>query len=105
MKLSHSMPLPQLEPWTTYMARVRVQTLPNYPGIWSEWSNEYVWTTDWGMSLGHHHTPGQPHCTGQGRLYTHSTLGNGSECPTHTLSEELGRERSVSLLFLLSIGD
>lgn len=55
---AHSMDLPQLDPATTYSARVRVKTLPNYYGPWSEWSNEATWTTDWGMSLGHHHTPG-----------------------------------------------
>lgn len=53
-----SMDLPQLAPDTTYSARVRVKPISNYYGIWSEWSNEYTWTTDWGMSLGHHHPPG-----------------------------------------------
>lgn len=52
------MDLPQLESDSTYCARVRVKPLPNYYGPWSEWSNEYTWTTDWGMSLSHHHTPG-----------------------------------------------
>lgn len=47
------MDLPQLEPGTSYCARVRVKTIPEYKGLWSEWSNECTWTTDWGMSLGH----------------------------------------------------
>ncbi|XP_021492385.1 cytokine receptor common subunit beta [Meriones unguiculatus] len=47
--IQHSMLLLQLEPATTYEARVRVQTLPNYTGIWSEWSNKCSWTTDWVM--------------------------------------------------------
>nr|XP_034372784.1 cytokine receptor common subunit beta-like isoform X2 [Arvicanthis niloticus] len=46
---AHSMDLPQLDPATTYSARVRVKTLPNYYGPWSEWSNEATWTTDWVM--------------------------------------------------------
>lgn len=52
------MDLPQLEPDTSYCARVRVKPISNYDGIWSKWSEEYTWKTDWGMSLGHHHTPG-----------------------------------------------
>ncbi|XP_027241256.2 cytokine receptor common subunit beta isoform X1 [Cricetulus griseus] len=43
------MALPLLEPYTTYVARVRVKTLPNFDGIWSEWSKEYTWTTEWVM--------------------------------------------------------
>ncbi|KAL1763965.1 cytokine receptor common subunit beta [Sigmodon hispidus] len=46
---SHSMPLPLLMPSTTYCARVRVMTLPEYYGIWSEWSKEWCWITDWVM--------------------------------------------------------
>lgn len=46
---AHSMDLPQLVPDTTYCARVRVKPISNYDGIWSEWSNEYTWTTDWVM--------------------------------------------------------
>ena len=55
---AHSMDLSQLEPDTSYCARVRVKPISNYDGIWSKWSEEYTWKTDWGMSLGHHHTPG-----------------------------------------------
>ncbi|XP_036064565.1 cytokine receptor common subunit beta-like [Onychomys torridus] len=46
---AHSMALPQLKPFTTYQARVRVKPLPDYYGIWSEWSEENTWTTDWVM--------------------------------------------------------
>ncbi|XP_051045269.1 cytokine receptor common subunit beta isoform X2 [Phodopus roborovskii] len=46
---AHSMVLPLLLPSTTYVARVRVKTLPDYYGIWSEWSKECTWTTDWVM--------------------------------------------------------
>lgn len=46
---AHSMVLPQLEPSCTYVARVRVKTLPDYDGIWSNWSKEHTWTTDWVM--------------------------------------------------------
>ncbi|XP_059103592.1 cytokine receptor common subunit beta-like isoform X2 [Peromyscus eremicus] len=46
---AHSITLPQLKPSTTYRARVRVKPLPNYHGIWSEWSEEQTWTTDWVM--------------------------------------------------------
>nr|4QQV_A Chain A, Interleukin-3 receptor class 2 subunit beta [Mus musculus]4QQV_B Chain B, Interleukin-3 receptor class 2 subunit beta [Mus musculus]4QQV_C Chain C, Interleukin-3 receptor class 2 subunit beta [Mus musculus]4QQV_D Chain D, Interleukin-3 receptor class 2 subunit beta [Mus musculus] len=41
----NSMDLPQLEPDTSYCARVRVKPISDYDGIWSEWSNEYTWTT------------------------------------------------------------
>uniref|UniRef100_A0A8C0WKR5 Fibronectin type-III domain-containing protein n=1 Tax=Castor canadensis TaxID=51338 RepID=A0A8C0WKR5_CASCN len=48
---AHSMPLPVLEPDTKYCARVRVKPSPGpYRGIWSEWSGEHCWTTEWGMS-------------------------------------------------------
>lgn len=91
---AHSMDLPKLEAATTYCARVRVKPISDYYGLWSEWSNEYTWTTDWGMSLCHHHTPGQPHCTGQGRLESHSTLcaflGNGTWHITRTVNGDLG---------------
>ncbi|XP_052017527.1 cytokine receptor common subunit beta isoform X1 [Apodemus sylvaticus] len=46
---AHSMDLPQLVPDTTYCARVRVRPIRDYYGRWSEWSNEYTWTTDWVM--------------------------------------------------------
>ncbi|XP_052603431.1 cytokine receptor common subunit beta [Peromyscus californicus insignis] len=46
---AHSMALPQLKPSTTYRARVRVKPLPDYHGIWSEWSEEQTWTTGWVM--------------------------------------------------------
>ncbi|XP_007503493.1 cytokine receptor common subunit beta isoform X2 [Monodelphis domestica] len=36
-----------LEPATDYFARVRAKiSSESYRGIWSEWSNEYKWTTD-----------------------------------------------------------
>lgn len=41
--------LPPLEPSTTYQARVRVRTHDGYNGIWSEWSEECSWDTEWGM--------------------------------------------------------
>ncbi|XP_037702438.1 cytokine receptor common subunit beta isoform X2 [Choloepus didactylus] len=45
---TRSMPLPHLEPSTRYWARVRVQPTPGgYKGIWSEWSEESVWDTEW----------------------------------------------------------
>ncbi|XP_027630752.1 cytokine receptor common subunit beta isoform X1 [Tupaia chinensis] len=44
----HTMALPALEPSTKYWARVRVRPTPNdYNGIWSEWSEECTWTTEW----------------------------------------------------------
>ncbi|XP_050021632.1 cytokine receptor common subunit beta isoform X4 [Alexandromys fortis] len=46
---AHSMSLPRLVPSTSYSARVRVKPLPEYYGIWSEWSEECTWTTDWVM--------------------------------------------------------
>ncbi|KAB0400350.1 hypothetical protein E2I00_010446, partial [Balaenoptera physalus] len=48
---AHSMCLPPLEPATRYQARVRVKPDPQgYNGIWSEWSEESSWDTEWGMS-------------------------------------------------------
>ncbi|XP_014635375.1 PREDICTED: cytokine receptor common subunit beta-like [Ceratotherium simum simum] len=48
---AHSMSLPQLEASTGYQARVRVKPAPGgYNGIWSEWSEERSWVTEWGMS-------------------------------------------------------
>lgn len=48
---AHSMCLPPLEPATRYQARVRVKPDPRgYNGIWSEWSEESSWDTEWGMS-------------------------------------------------------
>ncbi|XP_062932179.1 cytokine receptor common subunit beta isoform X2 [Cynocephalus volans] len=45
---THGMALPALEPSSTYWARVRVRpTHRNYNGIWSEWSEERSWTTEW----------------------------------------------------------
>lgn len=57
LKNAHNMPLPPLEPATTYLARVRVKPSPGgaYNGIWSEWSEEQRWTTDWGGSPGSAH--------------------------------------------------
>lgn len=52
---AHSMSLPPLEPSTRYQARVRVKPTPGgYDGIWSEWSEELFWDTEWGMSPGLH---------------------------------------------------
>ncbi|XP_007519473.1 cytokine receptor common subunit beta isoform X2 [Erinaceus europaeus] len=54
---THSMALPHLEPATRYQARVRVKPTPGgYNGIWSEWSKESSWDTEWvlptwGLSL------------------------------------------------------
>ncbi|XP_047407110.1 cytokine receptor common subunit beta-like [Sciurus carolinensis] len=48
LRSAHSMALPALEPSTKYWARVRVRPTPGvYNGIWSEWSQEQSWTTDW----------------------------------------------------------
>ena len=48
---AHSMCLPPLESATKYQARVRVKPDPRgYNGIWSEWSEESSWDTEWGMS-------------------------------------------------------
>ncbi|XP_059881576.1 cytokine receptor common subunit beta isoform X1 [Delphinus delphis] len=45
---AHSMCLPPLEPATRYQARVRVKPDPRgYNGIWSEWSEESSWDTEW----------------------------------------------------------
>lgn len=46
---SHVMPLPPLEPVTKYQARVRVRPTPgSYNGVWSRWSEECFWDTEWG---------------------------------------------------------
>uniref|UniRef100_A0A8C6W237 Cytokine receptor common subunit beta n=1 Tax=Nannospalax galili TaxID=1026970 RepID=A0A8C6W237_NANGA len=47
VKQAHSMLLPALKPATAYGARVRVMPTPGYHGIWSEWSKEASWTTEW----------------------------------------------------------
>lgn len=47
---THSMSLPPLEPSTRYQARVRVKPYGGYSGIWSEWSEERSWDTEWGTS-------------------------------------------------------
>eukprot|EP00069_Balaena_mysticetus_P008717 bmy_01163T0 len=45
---AHSMCLPPLEAATRYQARVRVKPDPQgYNGIWSEWSEESSWDTEW----------------------------------------------------------
>ncbi|XP_045635857.1 cytokine receptor common subunit beta [Ursus americanus] len=45
---AHSMSLPPLEPSTRYRARVRVEPTPSgYRGIWSDWSEECFWDTEW----------------------------------------------------------
>ncbi|KAJ8791645.1 hypothetical protein J1605_020367 [Eschrichtius robustus] len=49
---AHSMCLPPLEPATRYQARVRVKPDPQgYNGIWSEWSEESSWDTEWVLSM------------------------------------------------------
>ncbi|XP_012493514.1 PREDICTED: cytokine receptor common subunit beta [Propithecus coquereli] len=45
---AHSMALPALEPSSRYRARARVKpSRRGYSGIWSEWSEECSWETDW----------------------------------------------------------
>lgn len=56
---THSMSLPHLEPSTRYQARVRVKPYSGYNGIWSEWSEECSWDTEWGMS---HRPTTHPSC-------------------------------------------
>ncbi|KAM6162616.1 LOW QUALITY PROTEIN: cytokine receptor common subunit beta-like [Erethizon dorsatum] len=48
---AHRTSLPPLEPATTYWARVRVKPRVghHYSGIWSEWSKERRWTTEWAL--------------------------------------------------------
>ncbi|XP_022452329.1 cytokine receptor common subunit beta [Delphinapterus leucas] len=49
---AHSMCLPPLEPATRYQARVRVKPDPRgYNGIWSEWSEESSWDTEWVLPM------------------------------------------------------
>lgn len=61
---AHSMSLPRLKPSTRYQARVRVKPQNGYDGVWSEWSQEYKWSTEWGeSSWGHSPASGE-----QGRL-------------------------------------
>nr|XP_010341806.1 cytokine receptor common subunit beta isoform X1 [Saimiri boliviensis boliviensis] len=49
---AHSMALPALEPSTTYWARVRVRTFRSgYDGIWSQWSEERSWETEWALPV------------------------------------------------------
>ncbi|KAI5765037.1 CSF2RB [Gulo gulo luscus] len=49
---AHSMLLPPLEPSTRYQARVRVKPTPGgYDGIWSEWSEELFWDTEWVLPM------------------------------------------------------
>ncbi|KAM9073052.1 LOW QUALITY PROTEIN: cytokine receptor common subunit beta-like [Megaptera novaeangliae] len=49
---AHSMCLPPLEPATRYQARVRVKPDPQgYNGIWSEWSEESSWDTEWVLPM------------------------------------------------------
>ncbi|KAM5250749.1 cytokine receptor common subunit beta [Hipposideros larvatus] len=45
------MSLPPLEPSTRYQARVRVKTYGGYDGIWSEWSEERSWDTEWVLPM------------------------------------------------------
>ncbi|XP_004676518.1 PREDICTED: cytokine receptor common subunit beta [Condylura cristata] len=45
---AHSMSLPHLESSTRYWARVRVKPTPSdYNGVWSEWSDDCFWDTEW----------------------------------------------------------
>ncbi|XP_039733706.1 cytokine receptor common subunit beta isoform X2 [Pteropus medius] len=48
---THSMSLPHLEPSTRYQARVRVKPYSGYNGIWSEWSEECSWDTEWALPM------------------------------------------------------
>ncbi|XP_058938274.1 cytokine receptor common subunit beta [Kogia breviceps] len=49
---AHSMCLPPLETATRYQARVRVKPDPRgYDGIWSEWSEESSWDTEWVLPM------------------------------------------------------
>ncbi|XP_057599565.1 cytokine receptor common subunit beta-like isoform X2 [Hippopotamus amphibius kiboko] len=49
---AHTMSLPPLEPATRYQARVRVKPDPRgYNGIWSEWSEESFWDTEWVLPM------------------------------------------------------
>ncbi|XP_001916724.2 cytokine receptor common subunit beta isoform X1 [Equus caballus] len=49
---AHSMSLPRLEPSTKYQARVRVKPAPGgYNGVWSEWSEERSWGTEWELPM------------------------------------------------------
>ncbi|KAF6118173.1 colony stimulating factor 2 receptor subunit beta [Phyllostomus discolor] len=45
------MMLPPLEPSTRYQARVRVKPDSGYSGVWSEWSEECSWDTDWVLPM------------------------------------------------------
>uniref|UniRef100_A0A8C5KPQ4 Fibronectin type-III domain-containing protein n=1 Tax=Jaculus jaculus TaxID=51337 RepID=A0A8C5KPQ4_JACJA len=48
LQSAHNMALPVLKPSTKYWARVRVMPIQRYyQGIWSEWSEEHFWTTEW----------------------------------------------------------
>ncbi|XP_066115336.1 cytokine receptor common subunit beta [Saccopteryx bilineata] len=44
---THVMSLPPLEASTRYQARVRVKPYGGYNGMWSEWSEERSWDTEW----------------------------------------------------------
>ncbi|XP_054430490.1 cytokine receptor common subunit beta [Pteronotus mesoamericanus] len=48
---AHIMSLPPLEPSTRYQARVRVKPDNGYDGIWSEWSEECSWDTEWVLPM------------------------------------------------------
>ncbi|XP_010597639.3 cytokine receptor common subunit beta-like isoform X1 [Loxodonta africana] len=49
---TYNMPLLPLEPSTRYWARVRVKpSLSSYNGIWSEWSEELSWDTEWVLPM------------------------------------------------------
>ncbi|XP_014636405.1 PREDICTED: cytokine receptor common subunit beta [Ceratotherium simum simum] len=49
---THSLSLSRLEASTRYQARVRVKPAPgSYKGIWSEWSEERSWVTEWVLPM------------------------------------------------------
>ncbi|XP_008054478.1 cytokine receptor common subunit beta [Carlito syrichta] len=49
---THSMALPALEAATRYQARVRVKPARvGYKGVWSEWSEERSWDTEWELPM------------------------------------------------------
>ncbi|KAF6339152.1 colony stimulating factor 2 receptor subunit beta [Rhinolophus ferrumequinum] len=51
LKNTRILSLPPLEPSTTYQARVRVKPYHRYNGIWSEWSEERSWDTEWVLPM------------------------------------------------------
>lgn len=84
---AHSMSLPRLEPSTRYQARVRVKPQNGYDGVWSEWSQEYEWRTEWGESSQGH----SPASGAQGRLGGRNRTSQGRGL----VEGALGSERRV----------